>query len=289
VARADGERRLAALVSDGPGGGAPGPSLPHSSSRWPSPSSSSAAAATAPEDDLVEGAALRTRVALEAAARRATVAVATPRRRWVVRPTLALVAGAVVLVLACAVVLRTVAPSRPTVLASLDDVATAAGTGRGGPAGEGIPATGAPATGAEVVVHVVGEVGAPGVVRLPAGSRVVDAVDAAGGATASAQLSVLNLARVLEDGEQVVVPGVDGSVPVPAAGTGAAAPADDRLDLNAADAAALDALPGIGPVLAGRIVAWREEHGRFSTVDELAEVDGIGPSVLASVRDLVRA
>ena len=127
-------------------------------------------------------------------------------------------------------------------------------------------------------MHVVGEVRRPGVVHLPSGSRVTDALDAAGGATAEADLAAVNLARVLADGEQVVVPGPQS----------AEASAGAGLDLNSADAAALDALPGIGPVLAARIVAWRTEHGRFSTVEELAEVSGIGPALLDGLRGLVR-
>ena len=136
-----------------------------------------------------------------------------------------------------------------------------------------------------VVVDVVGAVAAPGVVRLAQGSRVVDAIAAAGGATADAQVSALNLARVLVDGEQIAVPG-PGEAPADV-GDPAAAGGDDLVDLNTADAAALDALPGIGPVLADRIVSHRED-GPFTTVDELADVAGIGPTLLERLRDLVR-
>ena len=138
-----------------------------------------------------------------------------------------------------------------------------------------------------MTVHVVGAVVAPGVVSLPPGARAVDAVRAAGGATPEADLDRVNLARVLSDGEQVVVPLVGGPGSSGATG-GAAAPADAVLDLNAADAAALEALPRIGPVLAERIVTWRTAHGRFSSVDELGEVPGIGPSLLAALDGLVR-
>ena len=155
------------------------------------------------------------------------------------------------------------------------------------PAPSGPTAPAATPTG-QVVVDVVGAVAAPSVVRLAAGSRVVDALAAAGGATAEAQLGALNLARVLVDGEQIVVPAVGGPARRCRAGTGGrAASGDDRVDLNAADAAALDALPGIGPVLAGRIVAHRED-GPFTSVDELADVAGIGPTLLDRLRDLVR-
>ncbi|MBW3086471.1 hypothetical protein KEM60_02692 [Austwickia sp. TVS 96-490-7B] len=144
-----------------------------------------------------------------------------------------------------------------------------------------------------VVVHVIGQVATPGVVRLPAGSRVSDALKAAGGATTTARLDAVNLARVLTDGEQIVVPAPGESVPPPAAPVGGAArpgggaPAGGKIDLNTADAAALDALPGIGPVTAARIVDWRREHGRFSTVQELQEVPGIGPKLFAQVAPLV--
>ncbi|MEZ0449857.1 helix-hairpin-helix domain-containing protein, partial [Cellulomonas sp. ICMP 17802] len=152
------------------------------------------------------------------------------------------------------------------------------------PAPQGTDRPSAAPTG-EVVVDVVGAVAAPGVVRLAAGSRVVDAIAAAGSGTSDARLSALNLARVLVDGEQIVVPSA--SDPVAASTTGPAAGGDERVDLNAADASALDALPGIGPVLAGRIVAHREDHP-FSSVDELADVAGIGPTLLDRLRDLVR-
>lgn len=139
---------------------------------------------------------------------------------------------------------------------------------------------------AVVVVHVVGAVATPGVVRLPVGARVADAVAAAGGATAEAELAAVNLARLLGDGEQVVVP-VPGEVTAAVGAAGGGGP-PALLDLNSADVTALDALPGIGPVLAERIVAWRERHGRFTAVAELTEVTGIGPSLLAGVQDLVR-
>ncbi|MEZ0164249.1 helix-hairpin-helix domain-containing protein [Kineococcus sp. LSe6-4] len=144
--------------------------------------------------------------------------------------------------------------------------------------------TSSPAT---VVVHVAGRVLRPGIVTLSAGSRVADALTAAGGPAPEADLDALNLARVLQDGEQVLVPapGQPGAA-VPAPAAGAAGPAA-RVDLNSATAADLDALPGVGEVLAGRIVAWREENGRFSSVEDLGEVRGIGPKVLDGLRDLV--
>jgi competence protein ComEA len=147
-----------------------------------------------------------------------------------------------------------------------------------------------------VVVHVVGQVTSPGVVELPTGSRVDDAIRAAGGATPGADFAALNLARIVIDGEQVVVPAPGGAPgaqtgaqpagQVAGAGTGGSVPA--AVDLNVADAAALDVLPGIGPVLAARIVDWREAHRRFTDIDQLGEIDGIGPTLLVKLRPLVR-
>jgi competence protein ComEA len=149
----------------------------------------------------------------------------------------------------------------------------------------GVPLPGAsvaPSAGAELVVSVGGKVRRPGIVRLPVGSRVDDAVRAAGGPVAGADVGLLNLARRLVDGEQVLV-GVapaPGSAPV----AGGAAAGGGLLDLNAAGAAELDALPGIGPVLAQRIVDWRTENGRFASVDQLREVTGIGEAKYEDLR-----
>lgn len=165
-------------------------------------------------------------------------------------------------------------------------------TESGGSAGAG----GAGAAASLLVVHVVGQVRTPGVYRMPAGSRVGDAVTAAGGATRSADLAAVNLARVLVDGEQVVVPKPGENVGPPVAGGGAsgaagsgggqagAAGADGgKVALNSADLSALDTLPGVGPVLAQRILDWRTEHGRFTSVEELGEVSGIGEKLLAQL------
>jgi len=153
---------------------------------------------------------------------------------------------------------------------------------------------GMPTAAGVLLVHVVGQVRRPGVVRLPPGSRVLDAVKAAGGATALADLNHLNLARVVADGEQIVVPkpgeSVGGGAGAGGAATGSAGAGSGGglIDLNTADAAALDSLPGVGPVLAQRILDWRTEHGRFSSVDELGEVSGIGDKILAQISPKVR-
>ena len=139
------------------------------------------------------------------------------------------------------------------------------------------------------VVHVAGQVVRPGIVRLAPDSRVVDAIEAAGGPLAEADLAAVNLARPIVDGEQVYVPKPGEAVPaVAGAATGGGAASEGApIDLNAADTTALDGLPGVGPVLAERIIAWRTEHGRFTSVDELGEVSGIGEKLLGQIRDRV--
>ncbi len=140
----------------------------------------------------------------------------------------------------------------------------------------------------EVVVDVAGKVRDPGIVQLPAGSRVVDAVEAAGGARRGVDLSGLNLARVLVDGEQVVV-----GIPAPtgvaasaasAPGTG---PPGALVNINTATQTELETLPGIGPVTAQAILQWRTDNGAFSAVDELMEVSGIGEATLADLAPFV--
>jgi competence protein ComEA len=160
------------------------------------------------------------------------------------------------------------------------------------------PSPTTPSTG-PLVVDVAGRVRRPGLVRLSPGSRIWDAVTAAGGAGAGARLDRLNLARPVADGEQVLVPGPDDPVPSPETRAGAPVTAPSggvtagtpgsRVDLNAATQADLEALPGIGPVLAGRIIAWRDEHGRFTRPEDLGEVTGIGDKLLARLLPLVRA
>ena len=149
-----------------------------------------------------------------------------------------------------------------------------------------VPGTTSSSTGgAAVVVSVAGKVRRSGLVHLPAGSRVDDAVRAAGGTLPGVDLGLLNLARKLIDGEQVLV-GVAAPVALPGAAAGASA--GGLLDLNAAAASDLDGLPGIGAVLAQRIVDWRTEHGHFASVDQLREVSGIGESKYASLKAKVR-
>lgn len=151
------------------------------------------------------------------------------------------------------------------------------------------------------VVHVAGAVRNPGIVTLPGGSRVHEAITAAGGAAPDAQLSVVNLAAILQDGQQLYVPTseevergnytavTDAAGPPapgkPAPGQDIGAPA--IVNVNSASVEQLSTLPGVGPVLSQRIVEWRNAHGAFRTVEELDAVAGIGPKMMQSLRDLV--
>jgi competence protein ComEA len=136
-----------------------------------------------------------------------------------------------------------------------------------------------------LVVSVVGKVRSPGLVTVPSGARVADALSAAGGALDGTDITALNLARKLTDGEQLYV-GV--AAPPPAAPQQADAPAaPGKLNLNTASAEQLDSLPGVGEVTAKRIIDWRTQHGSFSSIDQLQEVDGIGETKFSRLRDQV--
>ncbi|HSY16075.1 MAG TPA: ComEA family DNA-binding protein [Jatrophihabitantaceae bacterium] len=185
----------------------------------------------------------------------------------------------------------------PTAFASPATAGAAAGAGAS--AGAPRPANGVPVVTPPVVtssatatlvlvIDIVGRVARPGVYRLPAGSRVDDALRLAGGALPGVDLTQLNLASKVSDGQQIAV-GVPGA-PADQAGAGASGePAGTAgpLDLNTATAEQLDALPGVGPVLAQHIVAWRQAHGRFDSVDQLREVSGVGPAKYDDLRPLV--
>lgn len=247
--------------------------------------------------------------------------------RFALSPRAAVVLAAVVVVLALVVVAIstlgthssvgvtvTSGPSVPA--AGGPGSAPAAGasarpnSGSGFGAGSGTP-SGSP-TPAVVSVYVVGAVVRAGVVEVPAGTRVDEVLQRAGGATGDADLARLNLARPVVDGERLYVPRI-GEGPVPDAlrpdapgvggsgggGSGAGGAAGGSgaggedagaavVDLNTADQATLETLPGIGPALAARILAWREEHGGFTAVDDLLQVSGIGETRLAELRDRVR-
>jgi competence protein ComEA len=201
---------------------------------------------------------------------------------------LVLLAGvlAVGLVAAAVVVLRSspegepVPPPRPAsaliTTAAAPDAASTAGDGdAAGPSGPN----------GTVVVDVAGKVRRPGVTTLPAGSRVIDAIRKAGGPRRGVNLTALNLARVLVDGEQVLVgltpaPGVASSAAAAPSASGTTGP---LVNLNTASPEQLEALPGVGPVTASKIADWRAEHGAFTSVEDLLEVDGIGEKTLAEL------
>lgn len=130
----------------------------------------------------------------------------------------------------------------------------------------------------QIVVDVKGDVTTPGLVTLPAGSRVADAITAAGGVIPTANVTTVNLAERLSDGQMIFI-GNSNSMELTS---------DPRINLNLATETELDSLPGVGPVMAGRIIAWRESNQRFHSIEELQEVPGIGPKVFANLKSLVR-
>ncbi|MHA6781228.1 helix-hairpin-helix domain-containing protein [Pseudonocardia saturnea] len=143
-----------------------------------------------------------------------------------------------------------------------------------------------------LVLSVSGKVARPGLIELPDGSRVADALEAAGGALPGTDLSALNLARRVVDGEQIAVgvPPAPDAAAAPAAGAAeepGAGPSAGPVDLNTATEAQLDALPGVGPVTAQRILEWRRRNGRFARVEQLREIEGIGERRFAQLRELV--
>ncbi|MGA8250381.1 MAG: ComEA family DNA-binding protein [Mycobacterium sp.] len=217
---------------------------------------------------------------------------------------LAVVAALAVLITVFTLVRDRPAPVMSAKLPQVERAASASPRSSAGP-GAGQPAS----PDRPVVVSVVGLVHTPGLVTLAPGARIADAVQAAGGAMDGADTIGLNMARPVGDGEQIVV-GIapisgqlavlgssvgSGSAPASGSPPGAGpAPGSTKpkggavVDLNAATVEQLDALPGVGPVTAAAIVAWRQTHGRFTSVDQLADVDGIGPARLDKLRPLVR-
>lgn len=194
--------------------------------------------------------------------------------------------------------------ARPAPVHVPDRVAEAAAVQAGGPGTETAPQPGltpgpsagpqaGAASGGRIVVDVSGKVRKPGIQHLPAGSRVEDALRAAGGVREGADLSTLNRARVLTDGEQVAVGTPAAPPPVAGAAAGGGAAAGQAgpvvpLSLGTATVEQLDTLPGVGPVLAQHIIDYRTEHGGYRSVDELREVNGIGDRRFADLRPLVR-
>ncbi len=188
--------------------------------------------------------------------------------------------------------LRVSAGAVPTPVPAAPAVASVATSGSGSP----LPSSSTAATATMLVVHVIGKVRRPGLIRLPPGSRVMDAITAAGGAAHGADLSTLNLARLVVDGEQIAVDvpsSPDGSgaappaVPGDAGGSGGSADGSEAVsavvNLNSATLTALETLPRVGPVLAQRILDFRTQNGRFTRVEELKDVKGIGATTFADI------
>jgi competence protein ComEA len=178
--------------------------------------------------------------------------------------------------------------ARPVAVASAGEVVTVAPPAQ-------TPASATPSaakSATKIVVHILGAVRRPGLIKLPENARVQDAIDAAGGLTRRANPGELNLAQVLNDGQQVVIGTTHdpaGEVrEQPGSGTGSGSTASGALDLNGASQTQLEDLPGIGPVIAQAILTWREQHGRFTRIEELQEVDGIGPKTYAQIAPHVR-
>ncbi len=151
-----------------------------------------------------------------------------------------------------------------------------------------------PPTASPIVVHVVGAVPRPGVYEFPKGARVRDAIDAAGGLLTDADITFINLAALLEDGQQLEIPYIGGGTPIapPAATEGPAVastsvPNADLIDINTATLEQLDALPGIGPTTAQKIIDYRTEHGPFQRIEDIMDVSGIGPSTFDKIKNLI--
>ena len=176
---------------------------------------------------------------------------------------------------------HTSGPEEPLAFTPTTSASASPGSSRG---------TASPAKpGDELVIDVVGKVRKPGIVTVPKGSRVFEAIAAAGGVKGKVDTTAINMARVLTDGEQILIGSTPATVPGVAASTsGAGAGAvPAKINLNTATAEQLDTLPGIGPVTAQSILSWRTENGRFTSVDDLLDVKGIGDATLADLRDLV--
>jgi competence protein ComEA len=195
-----------------------------------------------------------------------------------------------------------VSPLGSVTAAESGDVAAPTPETEPGPGTDESPGQSAGDSGGNIIVHVAGAVVRAGIVELPQGSRLHEAIAAAGGSAPDADPDQLNLAAVLEDGQKVLVPRRGETVPAgpasaadagaapgsPAGGGGGTAPAAGKINLNTAGVDELATLPRVGPVLAQRIVEWRAQHGRFQRVEELDAVDGVGPKLLAALLPLVR-
>ena len=151
-----------------------------------------------------------------------------------------------------------------------------------GPTSSSVPGASAGSSRAVIYVQILGQVNRPGLYSLHDGDRAVDVVAAAGGLTPSADPASLNLARFLSDGEQIIVPALGESVPA-ASGT----TPGGKVNINTADEPTLETLPRVGPAMAARILAWRAANGRFTAIEDLMSVSGIGEKTFDGLKDLV--
>lgn len=184
----------------------------------------------------------------------------------------------VLLGLAAAVLVTALTPHGGTTVIAADARASSSRAGAGGI--DPSPSAGV------VLVQVVGQVARPGLYQVRDGDRVMDAVAAAGGLTPSADQAAINLARVVSDGEQLVVPAVGEAPAAGGAGAATAVPGA-KVNINTADAAALETLPRVGPAMAQKIVDWRTRNGRFRSIQDLRSVSGIGDATFAQLEPLV--
>ena len=204
------------------------------------------------------------------------------RRRWMI---FAVVLGVVAVVIVTFLLASTPEPEQPPTLPVAHEV-----VGEKGEPGNSLLRSADPGspkrTDKPLVISVIGKVSQPGLVTVPAGSRVADALQAAGGVLANTDVTALNLARLLEDGEQLSV-GLPVSPEMATGSSGSVGGTTKKIDLNTATIAQLDELPGVGSVTAQRIMEWRTRHGRFTKVEQLRDVDGIGESRFSKLREQV--
>ena len=155
------------------------------------------------------------------------------------------------------------------------------------PAGEAVTLRPVP-TEAPIIVHITGAVPRPGVYALPEGARVQDVISAAGGFLADADKTGINLARVLEDGEQIDIPfGEGASIVIPTPGVEVITSSSELININTATQAELESLPGIGETTARRIIEYREENGPFARIEDIVDVAGIGDGTFERIKDLI--
>ena len=196
--------------------------------------------------------------------------------RWRVGVGAAIVTGLVAISLAVLMSIITSVGTTTEVPVELRSTASPGVSSRG---------SAAPAPAGNALIHIVGAVREPGIYQLSAGARVVDVVMAAGGFTDSAQLCAVNMARTLTDGEQVTIP--QGDPNDCSTGGAASSTVGKKVSLNRGSVADFDALPGIGPILAQRIIDWRNAHGSFTALTQLTQVSGISDKLFASIKDLL--